>query len=79
MLYIKLDLPALDLHLTHFELCFGRKPSVSHFKPFDCKCFVLKHGNLDKFESRSSDGILIGYTSHGRSYRVFNPEINTLS
>jgi hypothetical protein len=39
--------------------------------PFGCKCFVLKRGNLDKFESRSSDGILLGYT-HGKSYRVFN-------
>jgi hypothetical protein len=46
--------------------------------PFGCKCFVLKHGNLDKFESRSSDGILLGYTPHGRSYRVFNLETNTV-
>jgi transposase InsO family protein len=37
----------LILHLTPFELRFGRKPSVSHFRPFGCKCFVLKHGNLD--------------------------------
>jgi hypothetical protein len=38
----------------------------------------LKHGNLDKFESRSSDGILLGYTPHGRSYRVFNLQTNTV-
>jgi hypothetical protein len=50
------------LHLTSFELRFGHKPSVSHFRPFGCKCFVLKHGNLDKFESRSFDDILLGYT-----------------
>jgi hypothetical protein len=66
------------LYLTPFELCFGRKPSVSHLRHFGCMCFVLKRGNLDKFESRSSDGILLGYTSHGRSYRVFNLEINTV-
>jgi hypothetical protein len=36
----------------------------------------LKRGNLDKFESRSSYGILLGYTPHGRSYRVFNLETN---
>jgi hypothetical protein len=52
--------------------------SISHLRPFGCKCFVLKHGNLDKFESRSSDGILLGYTRHGRSYRVFNLETNTI-
>jgi hypothetical protein len=27
----------LILHLTPFELCFGRKPSVSDVRPFDCK------------------------------------------
>jgi hypothetical protein len=33
---------------------------------------------MDKFESHSSDGILLGYTPHGRSYRVFNLETNTI-
>jgi hypothetical protein len=56
--------------LTPFELHFGSKPTVSHLRPFGCKCFVLKCGNLDKFESRSSDGILLGYTPHDRSYSV---------
>jgi hypothetical protein len=64
--------------LTPFELHFSRKPSVSHLRPFRCKCFVLKHDNLDKFESHSSDGILLGYTPHVRSYRVFNLETNTI-
>jgi hypothetical protein len=66
------------LHLTPFELHFGRKPSVSHFRSFGCKCFVLKCGNLDKFESRSFDGILLGYTPHGRSYQVYNIKTNTV-
>jgi hypothetical protein len=66
------------LHLTPFELCFGRKPSVSHLKPFGSKFFVLKCENLDKFESRSFDGIFLGYTPHGRSYRVYNLETNTI-
>jgi hypothetical protein len=39
------------LHLTSFDFCFGRKPSVSYLRPFGCKCFILKRGNLDKFES----------------------------
>jgi hypothetical protein len=66
------------LHLTPFELHFGCKPSVSHLKPFGCKCFVLKRGNIDKFESRSFDGILLGYTPHGKSYRVYNLETNII-
>jgi transposase InsO family protein len=46
---------------TPYELRFGHRPSVSHLRVFRCKCFVLKSGNLDKFESRSSDGIFLGY------------------
>jgi hypothetical protein len=65
------------LNLTPFELRFGCKPSISHLMAVGCKWFVLKRGNLDKFESHSSDGILLGYTPHGRSDRVFNLETNT--
>jgi hypothetical protein len=65
------------LHFAPFELHFGRKPSISHLRPFDCKCFILKCENLDKFESHSSDGILLGYTLHDRSYKVFNLDTNT--
>jgi hypothetical protein len=66
------------LHLAHFELHFGRKPSVSHLISFGCRCFVLKYRSLNKFESNSSDDILLGYTPHDRSYRVFNLEANTV-
>jgi hypothetical protein len=68
----------LILNLTPFELNFGRKSSVSHLMPFGCRCFIFKCDNLDKFESRSSDGILLSYTPHSRSYRVFNLETNTV-
>jgi hypothetical protein len=30
------------LHLTPFELRFGRKSSISHFRRFGFKCFILK-------------------------------------
>jgi hypothetical protein len=62
--------------LTPFDLCFGCQPSVSHLRPFGYKCFILKCGKLHKFESRSSNGIFLGYTPHGRSYRVLNLETN---
>jgi hypothetical protein len=78
LLYLKSNLLTLDSVFDPFELRFGQKHSVSHLRPSRCKRFVLKCGNLDKFESRSSDGILLGYTPHGRSYRVFNLETNTI-
>jgi hypothetical protein len=64
------------LNLTPFELHFGCQSSVSYLRPFGCKCFILKHGNLDKFEYRSSDGIFLGYTPHIRSYTILNLETN---
>jgi hypothetical protein len=64
--------------LTPSEFPFGRKPSVSHFSHFGCKCFVLKRGNLDKFKSRSFDGILLEYTPHDRSYQIYNFATNTV-
>jgi hypothetical protein len=51
---------------------------LSLISAFGCKCFVLNRGNLDKFESHSSDSILLGYTPYGRSYSVFNLETNTI-
>jgi hypothetical protein len=66
------------LHVTPFELRFGCKPSASHFRPFGCKCFVLKCGNFGKFDSRSFDGILLRYTPHGRSYQAYNFGTNTV-
>jgi hypothetical protein len=66
------------LNLTPFELRFGHRSSISHLMPFGYKCFVLKRGNINKFESRSSDGILLRYSPHGGSYRMFNLETNTI-
>jgi transposase InsO family protein len=64
---------------TCYELIHGRTPKVSHFYVFGCKCFILKKGNkLDKFEARSVDGILFGYASHSRAYRVLSLETNQI-
>jgi hypothetical protein len=41
------------LNNTCYELMHGRAPRVSHFRAIGCRCFILKKGRLDKFESRS--------------------------
>jgi hypothetical protein len=40
--------------------------------------FYFKRGNLDKFEYRSFNDILLGYTPHDKSYQVYNLETNTV-
>jgi hypothetical protein len=64
------------LNKTCYELMHGRAPRVSHFRAFGCQCFILKKGKLDKFESRSSDGIFLGYASHSRAFCVLNLDTN---
>jgi hypothetical protein len=66
------------LNKTSYELRFGRPPKVSHFRVFGCRCFVLKLSNLDKFESRSSDGVFLGYALHSHACRVLNLETNRI-
>jgi hypothetical protein len=64
------------LNKTCYELMHGRAPRVSHFMAFGCRFFILKKGRLDKFESRSSDGIFLGYASHSRAFSVLSLDTN---
>jgi hypothetical protein len=58
---------------TPYELLIGRKPIISYFRVFGCKCFIFKkRKHLGKFESRVDEGMLVGYASNSKAYRVFN-------
>jgi hypothetical protein len=63
---------------TSYELIRGQIPKVSHFRVFCCKYFIVKEGKLDKFETRSSDGIFLGYAIHSRAFPVLNHKINQI-
>jgi len=55
---------------TPFELYHLRKPNISYFKIFECKCFVLNTKDvLGKFDVKSYEGIFIGYSSTSKAYR----------
>jgi hypothetical protein len=58
---------------TPYELLIGRKPNISYFQVFDCKCFIFKkRKHLGKFESRVDEDIFVVYASNSKAYRVFN-------
>jgi hypothetical protein len=41
-------------HKTAYELLIGKKPNVSYFRVFGCKCFILnKKPKSSKFASKS--------------------------
>ena len=52
---------------------FSRKPNVSYFKVFGCKCFVLNtKDNLGKFDAKAYEAIFVGYSNTSKAYRIFN-------
>ena len=60
---------------TPYKLLKGRKPTISHFRVFGCKCFVHNNGedNLGKFDASISDkAIFLGYASNSKAYHVYN-------
>ena len=61
------------LKKTPYELFRERKPNISYFHPFGCKCFVLNNGkhNLGKFDAKSDEGIFLGYSLTSKAFRVF--------
>jgi hypothetical protein len=58
---------------TPYELLTWNKPNVSYFRVFECKCFVKNEKErLGKFESRTIEGIFIGYADDSHTYRYYN-------
>jgi hypothetical protein len=50
-----------------------RNPTVKYFKNFGSKCYILRdRENLGKFDTKSDEGIFLGYSTNSRAYRVFN-------
>ncbi len=61
------------LDKTPYEILKNKRPNVSYFKVFGCKCFILNDkDNLGKFDAKSDEGIFLGYSLHSKAYRVFN-------
>ena len=59
---------------TPYELYKRRKPNLAHLHIFSCKCFIHNNGkdNLEKFDSKTDEGIFLGYSNRNKAYRVFN-------
>ncbi|KAJ9536321.1 hypothetical protein OSB04_un000501 [Centaurea solstitialis] len=64
---------------TAYELFRNRKPSIEHLHIFGCVCYILNNkDNLGKFDSKSDDGIFLGYSSISKTYRVFSKRRQTI-
>nr|CCA17441.1 putative polyprotein [Albugo laibachii Nc14] len=60
---------------TSFEVCFGRKPSVAHFKVFGAQGYAhIDRSKRSKFDRKAYKCMFPGYFENFKGYRVWNLE-----
>lgn len=59
---------------TPYEKLTGRRPNLSYLQSFGSKAFVLdKQPGKGKFDSRTQQGRLVGYSDTSKAYRIWIP------
>ena len=61
-----------DAFKTPYELWYGYKPNISHFKVFGSKCYILKESRKGKFDVKSDEEIFLRHSSKSKAYRCLN-------
>ena len=60
---------------TPYELFYKRKPAVDHLRTWGCMTTVLlPESERTKFGSKTYEGILVGYSTSQKGYRIYNPK-----
>ncbi|GJZ55905.1 putative ribonuclease H-like domain-containing protein [Tanacetum coccineum] len=60
---------------TPYELITGKIPIISYIRPFGCHVTILNTiDHLGKFEEKSDEGFLVGYSLNSKAFRVYNLE-----
>ena len=80
MVYI-LNRPQIRVRTTHtpYELWNAKIENVKNFKKNSCKCFIKKNDDsLENFNSRSNEGIFLGYSTHSKAYKFYNKRLNKI-
>ncbi|GKC12950.1 putative ribonuclease H-like domain-containing protein [Tanacetum coccineum] len=58
---------------TPYELLIGNSPSISFMRPFGCPLTILNTlDSLGKFDGKSDEGYLLGYSTSSKAFRVYN-------
>ncbi|GJX17106.1 putative ribonuclease H-like domain-containing protein [Tanacetum coccineum] len=56
---------------TPYELLIGKSPSISFMRPFGCPLTILNTlDSLGKFDGKSDEGYLLGYSTSSKAFRV---------
>ncbi|GJW67589.1 putative ribonuclease H-like domain-containing protein [Tanacetum coccineum] len=58
---------------TPYEILMGRSPNISFMRPFGCPLTILNTlDQLGKFDGKSEEGYLLGYSTSSKGFRVYN-------
>nr|GEV99474.1 putative ribonuclease H-like domain-containing protein [Tanacetum cinerariifolium] len=58
---------------TPYKLLLGRSPSIGFMRPFGCPVTILNTLDpLGKFDGKTDEGFLVGYSVNSKAFRVFN-------
>ena len=69
----------LNKDKTPYELWYGRLASVKFLKVFCSKCYIKRNeDDLGKFDSRTNEGIFLGYSSTKKEYRCYNKRLHKI-
>lgn len=63
--------------VSPYELWFGKKPDIDHFKIFGSKVFThIPTQQRKKWDSKAEVGVFVGYCDNTKGFRVWQPERN---
>ena len=78
-LFNRLPTNALE-EKTSFEAWYGFKPSMSHLRIFSSVCHVhVPDVKRVKLDEKSEIGVLVGYSSNAKGYRIYMPHNNKVT
>ncbi|GJY37158.1 putative ribonuclease H-like domain-containing protein [Tanacetum coccineum] len=61
------------LNHLNFGTLIGNSPSISFMRPFGCPLTILNTlDSLGKFDGKSDEGYLLGYSTTSKAFRVYN-------
>ncbi|GJS40151.1 ribonuclease H-like domain-containing protein [Tanacetum coccineum] len=59
--------------MTPYDILMGRSPNISFMRPFGCSLTILNTlDHLGKFDGKSEEGYLLGYSTNSKGFRVYN-------
>jgi hypothetical protein len=71
--YLINRLPSVKLeNKSPLEILYQRKLNIDNLRTFGCVCFVHKK-RKDKFDSTSTKAIFLGYSTHKKGYKCYDP------